>query len=60
MKLLRKLFTGCRHVNTTFPQTTNRKQGPTVACLECGRSFLYDWERMKIGKEIPQEVLKTA
>ena len=58
MKLLDFLF-GCWHRNMSFPVTSDRKKGPYVVCLTCGREFTYDWHRMKVGAEIPQEVLKT-
>lgn len=50
---------GCRHRRTTFPLTPARpKPGETpsdtpsetyVVCLDCGKQFRYDWEKMHIG-----------
>jgi hypothetical protein len=33
-----------------------------VVCLDCGKRFLYDWERMRIGPEIvaPGQVVHHA
>jgi hypothetical protein len=50
---------GCRHRRTTFPFTPARAKpgGPAheshhetyVVCLDCGKQFLYDWEKMRLG-----------
>lgn len=37
----------CLHLRTTFPMTPPGAHFPHVACLDCGREFLYDWECMK-------------
>lgn len=56
MRVLDALF-GCWHKNISFPQTHQRGQrrsgaaaqtGTYVVCLDCGREFAYDWQRMKI------------
>jgi hypothetical protein len=48
---------GCWHKNISFPQTHKRGErrsgaaaqtGTYVVCLDCGREFAYDWQRMKI------------
>jgi len=48
----------CQHRRTTFPLTPARvkgadpaaKHGDTyVVCLDCGKQFVYDWERMRLG-----------
>jgi hypothetical protein len=46
---------GCWHKRTTFP-ITNRKgerrsdvqRGTYVVCLDCGKEFAYDWQKMRI------------
>jgi hypothetical protein len=58
---------GCSHRRTTFPLTPGRKSasfqtaavprnGTYVVCLDCGKEFAYDWNRMQVG----QPVGKTA
>lgn len=56
MKIFDTLF-GCWHKNISFPQTHKMSQprsdaaaktGTYVVCLDCGREFAYDWERMRI------------
>ena len=49
----------CQHRRTTFPLTLARrkdgasphdKQSDTyVVCLDCGKQFVYDWEKMQLG-----------
>jgi hypothetical protein len=49
---------GCWHRNYTFPITAKKDAstrshvphitGTYVVCLDCGREFPYDWERMKV------------
>lgn len=48
----------CQHRRTTFPLTParakgadpNEKQADTyVVCLDCGKQFIYDWEKMRLG-----------
>jgi hypothetical protein len=56
-KLVDVLF-GCRHPRYSFPVTirgakARRPQaavltGTYVACLECGKEFAYDWQKMKV------------
>jgi hypothetical protein len=51
---------GCAHARTTFPLTPGRKtpapsatrSGMYVVCLDCGKEFAYDWEGMRIGKQV--------
>jgi hypothetical protein len=48
---------GCSHRPLTRPITPLSKPGEPagetyVVCLDCGRQFAYDWDRMRIGKEI--------
>jgi len=46
----------CQHRRTTFPQTQAKaaaSDGETyVVCLECGKQFVYDWERMRIAEPL--------
>jgi hypothetical protein len=47
---------GCLHKRTTFPiskRGTPRpgaagRSGTYVVCLDCGKEFAYDWQRMRI------------
>ena len=44
---------GCAHARCTFPITAtksaeNRHAKTYIVCLDCGREFPYDWERMKV------------
>ena len=47
----------CSHRRTTFPLTQARTTDPDaseiyVVCLDCGKQFVYDWERMRIAKPV--------
>ena len=52
--MLQRLFDfvfGCSHKRCTFPITVRTKglRGePYVVCLDCGREFPYDWNRMEV------------
>jgi hypothetical protein len=55
MANLLDLLFGCSHKSLSFPMTRRRGQnaaaagpGIYVVCLDCGREFAYDWQRMKI------------
>jgi hypothetical protein len=59
----------CQHRRTTFPQTQAKaaaSDGETyVVCLDCGKQFAYDWERMRIAEPLdpssrPQHFLKAS
>jgi len=48
----------CQHRRKTFPLTPARPKGADpaekhadmyVVCLDCGKQFVYDWEKMKLG-----------
>lgn len=46
---------GCVHKRTTFPLSkrgssprTAGRTGTYVVCLDCGKEFAYDWEKMRI------------
>lgn len=54
---------GCTHAHFTFPRTvTKAGQASTtyVVCLDCGREFPYDWERMKVGASAKQPTHAVA
>jgi hypothetical protein len=60
--LLNSLF-GCSHQRTTFPLTPGRKnpytapgasrKGTYVVCLDCGKEFAYNWDKMRVGVTLP-------
>jgi hypothetical protein len=55
-KLVDALF-GCPHKHCTFPITSTKPghaSATYVVCLDCGREFPYDWERMKVVSHIKQ------
>jgi hypothetical protein len=68
------LLFGCRHSHYSFPITTRKRTASTseaarvtgtyVVCLDCGREFPYDWQRMKMITSSPAPVqrlpLKTV
>jgi hypothetical protein len=56
--ILTRVF-GCHHKRSTWPITPVRSPGAPggetyVVCLDCGRQFVYDWGRMRIGERIGQ------
>ncbi len=62
--ILNSLF-GCSHARTTFPLTRDRKgaaarTGMYVVCLDCGREFAYDWDEMRIGRQVGVTSPKTT
>ncbi|HEY6305323.1 MAG TPA: hypothetical protein VI488_02560 [Candidatus Angelobacter sp.] len=55
---------GCSHKSLSFPITKRRGQrmstaaqvtGTYVVCLDCGKEFAYDWQKMKIVNGKPGE-----
>lgn len=51
---------GCTHKRYSFPITSKpgtrrskaaRATGTYVVCLDCGKEFAYDWDRMKVLSE---------
>jgi hypothetical protein len=62
-RFLNSLFC-CSHTRTTFPLTPGRKtmapsaarNGTYVVCLDCGKEFAYDWEGMRIGRQVSARV----
>jgi hypothetical protein len=63
-KVLERLF-GCRHKNRSFPRSARPGQrspaSPAVyvVCLDCGKEFPYDWDKMKIVSA-PKPVKSTT
>ena len=55
MNIFDVLF-GCLHKRTTFPISkrgtprphTAGRTGTYVVCLDCGKEFAYDWQKMRI------------
>jgi hypothetical protein len=66
-RFLNSIFT-CSHARTTFPLTPGRRtlapsatrSGTYVVCLDCGKEFAYDWEGMRIGRQVPARVPATV
>jgi hypothetical protein len=66
------LVFGCWHRNYSFPISVQRGQrrsgaasatGTYVVCLDCGKEFPYDWQRMKVVAAAPaaaNTMAKTA
>jgi hypothetical protein len=48
------LLIGCWHVNYSFPMTRrqNGKLVTTTCCLNCGKEFHYDLEKMRVGRRV--------
>ena len=56
------LVFSCKHRRTTFPFTpVKRRTAGTqgefpaetyVVCLDCGKQFAYDWEKMRLGDAV--------
>lgn len=59
MSLLSLLF-GCKHPRTTFPQTAKGEARPHVTCLDCGRSWVYDWRGMRVENKPGKTALMTS
>src|SRR5215470_13019618 len=60
-----ELFFGCRHRRTSFPQSPPGRSKVAqeemyVVCLDCGKQFHYDWERMRIGALVGAETRKRS
>jgi hypothetical protein len=52
-------FSICLHRRTSFPISPPRLPGqyrsePYVICLGCGKSWAYDWEKMRRGRALTQ------
>jgi len=60
---------GCWHRRYSFPITTRPGRhrpeaaavtGTYVVCLDCGKEFPYDWQRMKVVSSRPVEPAMEA
>lgn len=67
MTILDAIF-GCWHRRTTFPITNrkgqrrsgNAQSGTYVVCLDCGKEFAYDWQKMRMIPSRNQETYAAA
>lgn len=59
---------GCRHPRYSFPMTIRAgslrakpgaRTGTYVTCLDCGREFNYDWQKMHIATSKPTSIGQT-
>ena len=55
----------CRHRRTSFPLRPPTKAGQSpgdmcVVCLDCGKRFFYDWELMRIGRPVVEDVVEDV
>ena len=60
-----EMLFGCWHKRYSFPITTKkgsvppneaaRVTGTYVVCLDCGKEFPYDWSKMKVVSDAPEE-----
>ena len=58
---------GCWHRKYTFPITADIRDGHSahsnkmtyVVCLDCGKEFPYDWEKMKVLSGAPEPVRRA-
>jgi hypothetical protein len=59
---------GCWHKRTTFPISNRKGQrrsasaqhGTYVVCLDCGKEFAYDWQKMRVISSRKQESYASA
>lgn len=63
ISLLADLLFRCPHRRLTRPITPVSKPGvPSsdtyVVCLECGKQFYYDWEKMRLGGPVERDAAK--
>lgn len=60
-------LTRCHHSNISFPQSQPRgkgsrlipaahRTGKYVTCLDCGKEFPYDWNKMQVLNRIRDQV----
>ena len=57
------LLFGCHHRHLSFPISSRGPvwHPPHVVCLDCGRSFVYDWDEMRIVRHVePKESADTG
>ncbi len=64
VKIFDALF-GCWHKRMSFPITSRRQQhhlkaasqtGTYIVCLDCGKEFAYDWQKMRVLSPRKQQV----
>jgi len=66
LQSLLNTFFGCSHQRTKFPQTPARKapgvmrNGTYVVCLDCGKEFAYNWDKMRVGVTLPSNTDRLA
>lgn len=67
LKFIDLLF-GCAHKRTSFPFSSKSGQrrspaacqtGTYVVCLDCGKEFAYDWQRMRVVSNKEHSVVAT-
>ena len=67
-KVLDALF-GCWHSRYSFPITiratsrrgaTAARAGTYVVCLDCGKEFPYDWQKMKLVEPVWKESMRPV
>ncbi|HVP10458.1 MAG TPA: hypothetical protein VMV94_04625 [Phycisphaerae bacterium] len=63
ISVLADLLFRCPHRRLTRPITPVSKPGEPggetyVVCLECGKQFYYDWEKMRLGGPVEQDPAK--
>ena len=59
LDFMMRILNLCPHRHQTFPMSPLRKPWiKYVVCLDCGRSWEYDWETMTRGAEICPENAK--
>ncbi len=60
---------GCTHKRYSFPITSKsggrrthaaKATGTYVVCLDCGKEFAYDWDRMKVLSESTTKVPEST
>jgi hypothetical protein len=59
---------GCTHKRTTFPISKRGNRRPSaagrtgtyVACIDCGKEFAYDWQKMRILSESEEKSYARA
>ena len=57
MNFFARLFS-CSHETTTFPQSPRGFHATSltrIVCLNCGKEFHYDWNKMRMFEAAPQK-----
>ena len=57
LDLIYGLLNRCRHRHLTWPQSARGGTTAHVSCLDCGKSFSYDFSAMKRGPELRRDAL---